>query len=393
MYPLKVILIGCLDRVRVDVRQVLSNRLAVVETEYGDLAVALQQSLNTDAQDKRLFIVYLRSDADLQNLKRLYTALGDQPILGLRDENSDIRLFSSAMRSGAAFVVSLPLAGDDLTIALNWIARQYGHTVREAPVIAVSGVTGGCGATVLALNLAREIGHRRKRRCVLMELSLKMGAVATYLNVEPRFTSDDLLGQLEGLDIEAVRPALTPAAENLDILAGPQQQIKPLTATWENVSRIVNHLRMLADVVVLDVPCTYDDLQFDALAAAQYAVLAAEQKVPSIRALQMVRQALLQKAVQGEFVYVINRYDPRAKSFSVAELEALLHVTQIHTIANDPAVATAVNQGHLLRDGAPGSRALADIEALAARLAPGSPGKSDSKSSVFGRLVRSFGLT
>ena len=58
------------------------------------------------------------------------------------------------------------------------------------------------------------------------------------------------------------------------------------------MARVVDTLKLIADVVVLDVPCTYDDIYFETLAAANQAILIGEQKLPSIRALKMVREAI-----------------------------------------------------------------------------------------------------
>lgn len=395
MYPLKIILIGCPEPVRGPLRQALSNQLAVVECEFGDVPQAVR-GLRFEDGNLRLFLVHLKTQTDLEQLKRLHGAFLDHPVLGLRDAGSDQSIFTGALRAGAAFVVGVPIEGEDLAIALGWIAKQFGFQMRESRLLAVSGVTGGCGATSMALNLAGEIVHRRGLRTILVDLSLRMGTLATCLNVEPRLSIRDLLDTPEALDVDLVRQTLTPIADKLDLLPGPQHMVRTSAPTWPAVHHVVRHLKPLADVVVLHVPCTYEDLQFDALAAADHAVLLMEQKVPAVRALQMVRQSLLEKQTTGESHYVINRYDPRLQGFSSAELEKLLHVPRLWTIAEDPALTQALNRGQRLREAAPGSRVLADLNHLLDRLVPAAAPasrKAAGAPTMFGRLVGAFGLT
>lgn len=393
MYPLKIILIGCPEPVRGPLRQALGNQLAVVETELGDVPQAAR--LRFEDGNLRLFLVYLKTAADLEYLRRLHGAFPDHAILGLRDAGSDQSIFTGALRAGAAFVVSVPVDGEDLAIALGWIAKQFGFQMNESRLIAVSGVTGGCGATSMALNLAGEIVHSRKLRTILVDLSLRMGTLATCLNVEPKMSIRDLLDNPEAVDVDLLRQTLTPIADKFDLLPGPQHAVRTTAPSWPAVHHVVRHLKPLADVVVLHVPCTYEDLQFDALAAADQAVLLLEQKVPAVRALQMVRQSLLEKQTNGEAHYVINRYDPRLKGFTCAELEKLLHVP-LGTIAEDSAQTRALNQGVRLREAAPGSRVLADLNVLLDRLVPAAAPatrKAAPAPTVFGRLVGAFGLT
>ena len=80
---------------------------------------------------------------------------------------------------------------------------------------------------------------------------------------------------------------------------------------------------------MLDVPCTYNDLYFEVLANAGQVVLVCEQKVPSIRALKLVREALGRADADDSEFLVINRYDPKVQGFTVADLAKLLQVSSM----------------------------------------------------------------
>src|SRR5258708_16790888 len=134
--------------------------------------------------------------------------------------------------------------------------------------MAVCGVTGGWGATTVAINLANEIAYLHKRRTVLVELALQKGVLATYLNVEPTDEVPDLLNANIKLDLSVVQQALINIAENFDIVSGAHFEITPVEASHLDVLRVLDHFRRLADIVVLDVPCTNDEAYVQTLSTA-----------------------------------------------------------------------------------------------------------------------------
>jgi pilus assembly protein CpaE len=400
MYPLNVILIGCGDAwvgrehsLRALVRRELSNQLACVKSEFRDVDGAIRD-VHFEKDEHALFLIQLHILDDLPQLQRLSAAFPGQPILALRDVGSDRQLFLGALRAGAAFAIPVPFESEDFKAALDWIAREFGFVPRQTTTIAVAGVTGAAGATTIALNLAYEIATSMNRQCILAELAVRLGMLATYLNVEPRVTLFHLVDNLEQLDVETVRQALTPVAENLHLLAGPQEAILGNTVPPADMLRVVQYLKPLADVVVLDVPCTYDDLYFESLTQADKIVLVMEQKLPSVRAVQMVRDALHRRGVAAsKQSIVVNRYNASTTGFTADELAQHLHVAKVLTVANDfAAVNAAVNNGRPLRQQAANSRVLTDITALIRPLLDMRQLPVEEPN-FFKRVVRAFGMT
>ncbi len=221
-----------------------------------------------------------------------------------------------------------------------------------------------------------------------MELSLRMGVLANYLDVRPRFSTSDLLVNLEHVDSYAIRQALTRVADNFSILPGPFDTIEPISVELGGVMRMLEMAKYLSAVAVWDVPCTYDDFYFGYLSAADQIVLVVDQSVSSIRGAQMVSETL---GGHRPFI-VINRYDRTVEGFSAQRLRGLLKPRELWTIPNDPSVAGAANSGRPLRLHDSRSNALADIDQLVDELAPvdtktTAPQKSLS---ILGRLTHVF---
>lgn len=242
----------------------------------------------------------------------------------------------------------------------------------EARVIAVAGVTGGCGATSLAINLGQELAHLWSKRCVLVNLSLKLGAVASHLNIEPTHTIQDLLCDVRRVNPALVRKALFRIGEDYDLLAGPDRVVANQGASAADVRGLLGHIKPLCDLIVLDLSCTYDDFYFEMLAAADHVVLVGEQKVPSIRALKLVHEMVGREESSRTEHLVINRFVNAVGSFSSRLLVQILGVPRLHTISRDElAFRDAGDRGCTLRHISPRSVALAEIGALAKQLLPG----------------------
>ena len=396
MFPLNVVLIGCDTDLLPPLRDVLREQGANVEAEYPDVRTVLERlrsvydwtGVASAEVKKRMFILRLKSTSYLPELRSLAGHFAGQPILVLLEPGAGQTAVIQAMRDGAAQVVLLPFQADDFRSALGCIAQHRGRSEGHSQVIAVSGVTGGSGATTLAINLAYELSALEQGKCLLVELAMKMGVVATYLGIQPLHGTHDVLREGARMGLYIVQKALTAVTDNLSVLAGPHEGIVEGPVSPEDLLRLLDQARRLACRVVVDVPCTYDDLHFKPLAAADHVLLVGEQTVASARAMRLVHETLLREGPRGEIHPVINKYEPRVKGFSAADLQALFRFPRLLTVARDsPAVTASLNGGRPLRQEAPHSAALADIHALARKFASPDPGRSSAAGSgLFRRL-------
>jgi pilus assembly protein CpaE len=377
VYPLDVILIGCGDDVAPHVRRELTGIGATVEFEFQDVSHALD-ALRSSKGKRRVLILRLEPFESFDDLGRLCHALPDCPAVVLMDSSGDDRIqlnssFLSVMRLGVSQIVGLPLNPHDFNTALKRIAERSAPPASDrSRVFAVAGVTGGCGATSLAINLGQEIAHLWKKRCILVDLSLKLGAAASHLNIEPTHSLNDLIRQKARLDEPSIRKFLIRINENYDLLPGPDRLVAGQVYSSADVLQLIDRLKPFCDVLVLDLPCTYDDFYFEVLKSADHVILVGEPKVPSMRALKLVHQ-MVGRGRTGETEHlVINRFDENAGSLSSGLLARILGANKFHTIPQDlSAFSDAENRGCTLRQSALHSAALAEIGTLARHLVEG----------------------
>jgi pilus assembly protein CpaE len=401
MYPLNIVLAGQLESVLKPIRETLLAIPAVIDAEFPSLTMVQSGMQNQPRRQDRpwLFVLALSSAEDFQHMRRIRETYVGHPILAVVEDASDPVAVLAAMRSGAAQVVAAPFDRDDFLSAAECIALMFGFSGGGSKVIVVSGVTGGCGATTIATNLAYEIAEQRKQKTLLVELASQMGMVATYLDSNPRCTTYDLFCNMDRVDVDHFRNTVTPVTDHLSILPGPSQLLAPRDVHPRDVLQLIDFAKRIASVVVIDLPNTFNDLYFETLAAATNVILVAEQKLPSIRALKVVWDTLQRDVGLGveasQRKLVLNRYTDRDREFSVSALEKTLGATGFATIANDHGnVSGAIHAGKPLRLHAPKSKALTDLVELHYSLFDGPPTGKERKrpDSVLGKFARAVGL-
>jgi Flp pilus assembly CpaE family ATPase len=368
MFPLPVILMGVAEELALRVRQELEKVGATLEAEYRGADSALA-ALRTNPMQKRLFIVQFESSEDAKCILRMVETQPGCPILALVDLAGHPQNLLEANRAGATQLVPLPMQPIDLHRALHSLTLQHRAPTRDCPVFAFTGSASGCGATTLATNAAYQIAVQHKQPTILIELAQQLGILASSFDIQPACTLSDLLAEPDQIDRELVQRSLVRVAEHFDILAGSQRASSSGAFSLPGVLRVLDHAKALAQCVVLDVPCSYDEFQFKALGNASQIVLVGEQSIASIRTLKLILDTLRPGPREHTFHVVINRYDPKMDGLTVVNLQKVLGLDNIRTIPDDRAgVLAAANEGKFLHQLNPHSPVLTGINELVGTL-------------------------
>ena len=133
-----------------------------------------------------------------------------------------------------------------------------------------------------------------------------MGALASLFDVTPRVTLTHLIQEIHRVDDLLVEKTLIPVSEGLKVLAGPDKMHSLPSLESGDLLKIVDCLKNLADVTVLDMPGTFHAAEFEVLNASDQLILIGLQSVPSIRALRLFRETLPEERVAHSLCVVIN---------------------------------------------------------------------------------------
>src|SRR6056297_3091239 len=121
-------------------------------------------------------------DSDQEKAIKLIGRLAIQSpatVILAASSSNDGQIILQAIRSGAREFLTLPLAEEDLAMALQRVGQQkFGGTSggsRKCEIIAVAGATGGVGATSTAVNLGCVLAENPKNSVALIDMDLALG--------------------------------------------------------------------------------------------------------------------------------------------------------------------------------------------------------------------------
>lgn len=251
---------------------------------WGDLSFSDAALFLSQAEAATLEFVALavddRDEADLARISDLIKQAKEQGIkvILIAEELSPIVLHQM-LRLGADDFVPYPLPEGALHEAIGRLHRPAPAAIAAAPdaedagrtpafkpkgdrdgvVLPVHGLSGGCGSTTFAVNLAWELATIAKKdgpRVCLMDLDFQAGSCATCLDLPRREAILDILNDVAAVDSESFIQSLQTFNDKLHVFTAPTEMLPLDIVTGEDIERLVNMARSNFDYVIIDMPKT-----------------------------------------------------------------------------------------------------------------------------------------
>jgi len=264
----------------------------------------------------------------------------------------DVTLLMRAMQSGVRDVVPV---GDDAAMAAA-CRRSYEVTRRmlappadeeSAPgqVVTVFAAKGGCGKTMLAVNLGVALARLGVRRVCVVDLDLSFGDVAISVQLDPLRTILDALPMAGHLDESGAASLLTRYQPGLDMLLAPVTPGDAEKIPPRLVGELLAVLRGMYDFVVIDTSAQFNEHVLTAMDVSSQLVLLT---TPDVTALKNLRVALdmldmLSYPRQIRSV-VVNRADSKV-GLSLEHVRKVVRSDIAAHIPSSRAVPISVNKG------------------------------------------------
>lgn len=306
---------------------------------------------------------------------------------------SDTNMMRLAMQAGARDVLPLPLVEADLVAVLTRIERdQYAARPRgEARLTAFMNAKGGCGATLLACNVAHVLSAASHQRVALIDLDLQFGAIPLYFDQFPKRGVLQALENAADLDETALAGYMVKLASGLEILGHAVDDPLPLEAPGaQQVERLLSIAIRGHDQVVVDLPRRIDAVAGLVIERAEQIVLVVQQALTVVRdATQLINCLRRDLAVSKErLVIVVNRYHKDA-AISVDNIRSMLGCDEIALIPNDfRTVSECIEMGAPLLVHAPSAAITKAVMTLETRL--GGTAAAAERPGLLTRTVSAF---
>jgi pilus assembly protein CpaE len=344
--------------------------LALAPGRIADLADTLA------LQDATVVVVDLdagRAD-EMGGLARLMARAGNRPPVIAVTQSFDAELARILMQMRVADFLVKPVAAIDLVRACARVAQGApgAEKATQAQIYTFLPAVGGAGVTTLAVQTAllllNSAGPRVKTKTCLVDLDFQHGAVADYLDLEPRLNLAEVEPRPDRLDRQLLEIMLSYHASGLAVVAAPNRPAEMRSFDPDVVTRLLDLVSSHFDYVVFDMPRTWFSWTDSVLLGSDKLFIVSETTVPALRHARNLVAAIKERLGDGPQPQVIvNRFQPRmfAPGLRLTDLRQVLGDAFTAVIPNDHAlVREAIDRGVPLDEVKPGNKITAELKKI-----------------------------
>jgi len=242
----------------------------------------------------------------------------------------------------------------------------------EAQILTFLPAVGGAGVTTMAVQTAMLLlnsgGPRSKPSTCLVDLDFQHGAVADYLDLEPRLNLAEIEPRPDRLDRQLLEIMLSYHASGLAVVAAPNRPAEMRSFDPDVVTRLLDLVSSNFDYVVFDMPRTWFSWTDSVLLGSNKLFIVSEATVPGLRQSKQLVTAIRERLGDGPKPQVlINRFLQRmfATGLSLKDVQQSLGDAFCGVIPNDyNLVREAIDRGVPLEDVKPGNKITAQLKQL-----------------------------
>lgn len=297
---------------------------------------------------------------------------GETPPLLLMGERLPTRLVQAVLRLSRSDLIETPFTPSTFGKTVQRLLQPVAASASASNCWTIMGAVGGCGATMLAAEIAAALRARNGGgdRVCLVDLNLVDGAAAAYLGVGANMQLSNAMAA-ERIDAAVLAAFTSQAAEGIDLLAAPRDPLGFHNATASSVTRVLDLACQAYDWVIVDLPRHRQPWTMDVVTGSDELLLVSELTVPALLSTRAAAAEIEGEVDVSSPRIVLNRIATRmfAAAPSLAEAERALGRKAIAGISSDwEAAAATVNLGGFVRHHRPRSKIVRDIDQLVERV-------------------------
>ena len=279
---------------------------------------------------------------------------------------NDVNLFKTLIDQGISqYFVGVP-DEEDLKAAVMaaFVDKQQSDKSR---VVAVAGIRGGVGSSVIAHNVAVELANISKDDVIIVDLDIHYGTAALNFNIQPQSTIVDALAQSGSIDEVLLTRFLEKCTENVSVLSSPGSLGTGVEISIANLEPVLGLVKQMASYVVLDLPHIWNNWVQDVLVDADETILVGTPDLYNLRDGKNIVEFLSpHRGVDAPINLVLNRTGQIKKGeIKNKEFRDVLAIAPSISIPYDPdAFSAAMNNGEPLRSRSKATSAISELAKL-----------------------------
>jgi len=295
------------------------------------------------------------SDDEMLALSRLMMGAGDLPPVIALTQSFDANVARTLVQMRVADFLVKPVAPIDLVRACARVAKSQAGAEQptEAQIYTFLPAVGGAGVTTLAIQTAMLLlnsGSQRNRPSTcLVDLDFQHGAIADYLDIEPRLNLSEIEPRPERLDRQLLEVMLSHHSSGLAVVAAPNRPAEMRSFDHDMVTRLLDLVSTHFEYVVFDMPRTWFSWTDSLLLGSNKLFIISETTVPALRQAKQLVAAIKERLDNGpEPCVIVNRFKQSmfGSGLRYSDLEQALGDSLGGAIPNDYAlVREAIDRG------------------------------------------------
>jgi len=203
--------------------------------------------------------------------------------------SNDVSLYRELLRQGVSEYVVTPISAMQIIDSIGSIYEQP-NSLPRAKIFAVVGAKGGVGSSVISHNLAWHIAEDLSRETLLVDLDLEFGTSGLDFNLDIKRGLMDALASIDTLDEVKLQRLIYNQTPRLNVLSNPGALLHKIDISAEQMNMLIDLLRYMSSVVVLDVPHNWSESTQTALYLADEIIIVGSPDLACLRNLKMLYQ-------------------------------------------------------------------------------------------------------
>ncbi|MBI1881748.1 MAG: response regulator [Chloroflexi bacterium] len=273
-----------------------------------------------------------------------------------------------SMLAGAREFLIKPFSSDELVGSIRRV-YQLGATRRQAmpamtqiptgastaaslasqekgKIVTVFSAKGGVGCSTIAVNVAIALQQNAASKVALVDTSLQFGDVGVLLNLYASRTVADLVSHADEMDNELLNDIFIAHSSGIKALLAPPRPEVADTVTPTLVVDILERLRTMFDIIIVDTSSVLDDLVLSVLDISDKIIVVTTPEIPAIKNAKLLFEVTEALEYERErTMFVLNKVDKRI-NIRAEDIESnIKYKIEAQLPLDERSVTTAVNQG------------------------------------------------